>query len=200
MGSYRLAPAFRWQNAVEGDIMRIRLRPVRLSDINVVFRRCMDHLMESKEELFVFTSPDIEAIFTENETNLADLLKREGCDVEQGFGKDLAKASSGDSTREIATTILASAALVAALTPIVLKVLQSLTYKDVVVHEVVLVPVEDSDGNVIKDASGEPVMNWIKRSKILESTRDQNQQEINIKALGFEIEIRSSGSQEIRNA
>jgi hypothetical protein len=53
---------------------------------------------------------------------------------------------------------------------------------------------------VIKDASGEPVMNWIKRSKILESTRDQNQQEINIKALGFEIEIRSSGSQEIRNA
>jgi len=66
--------------------------------------------------------------------------------------------------------------------------------------EVVLVPVEDSDGNVIKDASGEPVMNWIKRSKILESTRDQNQQEINIKALGFEIEIRSSGSQEIRNA
>jgi len=28
MGSYRLAPAFRWQNAVEGDIMRIRLRPV----------------------------------------------------------------------------------------------------------------------------------------------------------------------------
>jgi hypothetical protein len=156
--------------------------------------------MESKEELFVFTSPDIEAIFTENETNLADLLKREGCDVEQGFGKDLAKASSGDSTREIATTILASAALVAALTPIVLKVLQSLTYKDGVVHEVVLVPVEDSDGNVIKDASGEPVMNWIKRSKILESTRDQNQQEINIKALGFEIEIRSSGSQEIRNA
>jgi hypothetical protein len=72
----------------------------------------MDHLMESKEELFVFTSPDIEAILTENETNLADLLKREGCDVEQGFGKDLAKASSGDSTREIATTILASAALV----------------------------------------------------------------------------------------
>jgi hypothetical protein len=31
MGSYRLAPAFRWQNAVEGDIMRIRLRPVRLT-------------------------------------------------------------------------------------------------------------------------------------------------------------------------
>jgi hypothetical protein len=29
MGSYRLAPAFRWQNAVEGDIMRIRLKPVR---------------------------------------------------------------------------------------------------------------------------------------------------------------------------
>ena len=28
MGSYRLAPAFRWQNAVEGDNMRIRLRPV----------------------------------------------------------------------------------------------------------------------------------------------------------------------------
>ena len=148
--------------------------------------------MESKEELFVFTSPDVEAIFTENGTSLADLLKRKGYDVEQGFGKDPTKASSRDSTREIATTILASAALAAALTPIVLKVLQSLTHKDVVVHEVVLVPVEDSAGNVIKDASGEPVMRWVKRSKILESTRDKNQQEIKIKALGFEIEIKNS--------
>ena len=90
----------------------------------------MDNFVELKEELFVFTSPDVDAIFTENRTNLADLLKREGCDVEQGFGKDPEKASSGDSTREIAITILASAALVAALTPIVLKVLQSLTYNN----------------------------------------------------------------------
>jgi hypothetical protein len=37
MGSYRLAPAFRWQNAVEGDIMRIRLRPV---DLTVYLRLC----------------------------------------------------------------------------------------------------------------------------------------------------------------
>jgi hypothetical protein len=154
----------------------------------------MDNLMESKEELFVFTSPDVEAIFTGNKTNLADLLKREGYDVEQGFGKDPAEANSGNSTREIATTILASAALAAALTPIVLKVLQSLTYEDVVVHEIVLVPVEDSAGNVVKDASGEPVMTWIKRSKILESTRDKNQQEIKIKALGFAIEIKSSSN------
>lgn len=150
--------------------------------------------MESKEELFVFTSPDVEAIFTGNRTNLSDLLKREGYDVEQGFGQDPAKASSGDSTREIATTILASAALAAALTPIVLKVIKSLTYKDVVVHEIVLVPVEDSSGNIVKNASGEPVMRWIKQSKILESTRDKNQQEIKIKALGFEIEIKSSDS------
>jgi hypothetical protein len=150
--------------------------------------------MESKEELFVFTSPDVDAIFAENRTSLAYLLKREGCDVEQGFGTDPAKASSGDATREIATTILASAALAAALTPIVLKVLQSLTYKDVVVHEVILVPVEDSAGNVVENACGEPVMQWIKRSKILESTRDKNQQAIKIKALGFEIEIKSSGN------
>ncbi len=148
--------------------------------------------MEQQEELFVFASPDIEAIFTENGTSIVDLLKREGYEVEQGAKQDPAKAASGDSTREIATTILASAALVAALTPLILKVIQSLTYKDIVVHEMVLIPVEDSTGNVVEDIYGKPVLQWVKRSKLLESTREKTQQEIKVKALGFEIQIKNS--------
>jgi len=148
--------------------------------------------MEQQEEFFLFASPDIEAIFADNGTDIVELLKREGCEVERGVAQDPAKANSGDSTREIATIILASAALVAALTPILLKILQSLTYKDVMVHEIMLIPVEDSAGNVVKDAYGEPVLRWVKRSKILESTRDKARQQIKVKALGFEIEIKNS--------
>lgn len=151
--------------------------------------------MEPKEELFVFASTEIETILAENQTSLADLLKREGYDVEKAVREDPASIDSEDKTREITTVLLASAAVIAALTPIVIQVIKSLTYnKDVVVHEKVLVPIEDSAGNVVRDASGEPLLKWEERSKILESTSGTTQNELKIKAFGFEIEIKNSVS------
>ncbi|MBD1806316.1 hypothetical protein H6F98_12755 [Microcoleus sp. FACHB-SPT15] len=148
--------------------------------------------MEGQTELFVLASPEVEDILADNGINLEDLLKREGCAVKEHKGQDPAKLGSGE--KDVAIIILASAALVAALTPILSKAIQSLTYKDVVVYETVLVPVEDSAGNVVRDSSGEPKMQWIRRSKLLESTRDKGQQEIKIKALGFEIEITNTAA------
>lgn len=96
-----------------------------------------------------------------------------------------------DDTRAVATTILASAAVIAALTPVILKIIESLTYK--IVHDTVLVPVEDSSGNVVTDSSGEPKLQWVRKAKFLESSQGNSAQEIKIKALGFEIEIKSKG-------
>jgi len=147
--------------------------------------------MPEQIEAFVFTSTEIQELIIDNELNLVELLQKEGCQVEQGSAADPIMSDT-DSTKEIATTILASAALVGTLTPIILKIIQSLTYKNVVVHETVLIPVEDSAGNILKDASGEPILQWVRQAKILESQAQKVKQEVSIKALGFEIEIKSS--------
>jgi hypothetical protein len=148
--------------------------------------------MEGQTEIFVLASPEVEDILADNGINFEELLKREGCAVKEHKGQDPVQLGSGE--KDVVTIILASAALVAALTPILSKAIQSLTYKDVVVYETVLVPVEDSAGNVVRDSSGQPKMQWIKRSKLLESTRDKGQQGIKIKALGFEIEIKNTAA------
>ncbi|MEL7071719.1 MAG: hypothetical protein AAGN15_24160 [Cyanobacteria bacterium J06581_3] len=148
--------------------------------------------MEEKTTAFVFASSEVQAILADNETNLIELLEREGCEVERGAGQNPSEFSSSGNTKEVVTTILASAALIAVLTPAVIKVIQALTYKSVVVYETVLIPVEDTSGNIVRSSSGEPLLQWVRRSKLLETKTENIQQETTIKALGFEIEVKNS--------
>ncbi len=148
--------------------------------------------MEEQTEAFIFAAPEVEQLLADNGTSIDELLRRQGYEVDRGTtGNPATDADKG--TREIATTILASAALVAAMTPILMKIIQSLTYKGVVVHETVLIPIEDSSGDIISDSDGNAKLQWVRRSKLLESSRDPATQEVKIKALGFEVEIKSLG-------
>ncbi len=92
-------------------------------------------------------------------------------DVRQEFAKDpTADANSG--CKDATSVILASAALVLSITPFLSKIISALSHKRVLVKEKVLVPVEDSSGNVVRDSFGEPILHWLERSRLLESSEE----------------------------
>lgn len=144
--------------------------------------------MEDQTQIFFFLSPDIEELLVDNEIDLIELLQQEGIEVNQDFVKDpTTDAKSGH--KDVTTVILASAALVLAITPIISKVIAALSHKKVVIKELVCVPVEDSGGNVVRDSSGEPILQWVERARILESSKEmRSDTQISLKGpVGLEV-------------
>ena len=139
-------------------------------------------------QAFVFASPEIEELLADNEINLAELLKQEGIQVDKGFAKDpTITAISGQ--KDPTGILIGTAAIIFALTPILSKTITAISRKNVVVHELVCVPVEDSKGNVVQDASGAPVLQWVTRARLLESSKstDSNAQILLKGPVGFEL-------------
>jgi hypothetical protein len=107
---------------------------------------------------------EVEQLLIENETDLVTLLQRSGEDVRKGPG-----SSAGDGRKEPVTILLATAALVVSLTPILTRALGTLSRKRIVITEKVPVAVTDPEGNVVRDASGDPVTHLVDRHRMLES-------------------------------
>ena len=127
--------------------------------------------MKNPTQIFISLSPEIEELLFDNQVDLVELLQQEGMDVRQEFAKDpTADANSGykDATR----VILASAALVLSITPLLSKSISTLSQKTVLVKEKVLVPIEDSSGNVVIDSFGKPIVHWVERPRFLESSEE----------------------------
>ncbi|NEP49827.1 MAG: hypothetical protein F6K65_13845 [Moorea sp. SIO3C2] len=144
--------------------------------------------MEDQIQIFLFISPDIKEILIDNETDLVELLQQEGIEVNQVIAKDpTTDAKSGH--RDVTAVILASAALALAITPIISKLIAALSHKKVVVKELVCVPVEDSLGNVVRDSSGEPILQWVERTRLLESSEEMGSDtQISLKGpVGLEV-------------
>jgi len=144
--------------------------------------------MEDRTQIFVFTSPEIEELLLDNQIDLVALLQREGINVSKGFAKNPASnAKSG--CKDPTTVILASAALILSITPIISKIIASLSHKKVVTYEWQCLPVEDSNGNVVRDDYGKPILQWVERARFLESsTERQSDYQIYLKGpVGLEI-------------
>jgi hypothetical protein len=149
--------------------------------------------MQDQTEIFIFASPEIQELLADNQLDLVELLKQEGIEVGKGFAKD--PTASGDSTQKDPTgIILASAALILAITPLISKVLTALSRRSIVIRELVCVPVEDSNGNVVRDRSGEPLLQWVERSRLLEQSEQlQSATQISLKGpVGLEVSYSDS--------
>lgn len=123
--------------------------------------------MKEETSLFLQVPDEINALLAELGVTWADLLQQEGLEVRQEYQTDPA-ARPGSREKEPVTILLASAGLVMALAPAIARVITSLSRRPVKVTETILVPVEDSKGNVIKDSTGAPVLNWVERTRLLE--------------------------------
>jgi hypothetical protein len=149
--------------------------------------------MEVQQEVFVFLSPEIQELLADNQVDLVDLLRQEGIDVQRGFAQDPTNSADAGH-KEPVTVIIAAAALVVALTPLLTKLIEALSHEAVLVTEQVLVPVEDSQRKVVHDNAGQPVLHWIERSRIVESAEQPREETaVDIKGpLGITIGYKSA--------
>ena len=151
--------------------------------------------MKDQTQIFLFTSPDIKEVLADNKIDLVEILKQEGIQLSQEFAKDPTEnVKSRD--REATAVILASAALILAITPILSKVIAALSHKKVIVKELVCIPVEDSGGNVMKNYHGEPILQWVERTRLLESSEEmRSDTKISLKGpVGLEITYEDSST------
>lgn len=150
--------------------------------------------MQDQAQIFIFTSPEIQELLADNQLDLVELLKQEGFDVSRGFAKDPTD-SVGSTQKDPTGVILASAALILAITPLVSKILTALSRRSVVTRELICIPVEDSNGNILRDRFGEPILQWVERSRVLtaESEGLQSGTQISLKGpVGLEVSYSDS--------
>lgn len=122
---------------------------------------------EEWRQVALFMSPEIEEVLADNGASMVELLQAEGLDLQRSATYPKGVADSG--AKEPVTIILASAAVIAALGPVVTKIISALSRKQVVVTNRVLVPVETTDGKVVCDKEGNPVFQWVDEVSIVES-------------------------------
>jgi hypothetical protein len=141
--------------------------------------------MADEEQVFLFLAPDVRKFFTDNDISFTDVLRRAGVTSPLRHGQD--PTETGRGTKEPATILLASAAVIVAATPILRQLIHNLTGRNVVVSERRLVPVEDTKGNVVCDSQGTPVLHWVELPKGLLS--EAPSQITKIKGFGIEISL-----------
>jgi len=124
--------------------------------------------LKDDHSFVLLPSPELDAFLDENGTDLVEILGNEGIVVGRSRTADPA-GTAGARDKDPVSILVASAGVALALVPALTRILSALTHKKVVVKEMILVPVEDSKGNVVRDAAGNPALHWVERTRMLES-------------------------------
>jgi hypothetical protein len=151
--------------------------------------------VEGQGELVILASPEIRELLVDNEVDIVELLRAEGLEVRRGSASE-GISDAEDGLKEPVTILLASAAVIASLTPIISRIISSLTHKRVITKERVLVPVEDSKGEIIRDTAGNPILHWVERARLLESASSHDHTSLKVEGpAGLTINFEASGDQ-----
>jgi hypothetical protein len=134
-------------------------------------------------DIYVFLSAEATQALADNGTTLSELLaKREGLQVQETWGIDPTNSHTS-STRDAATILIATSALVAALTPAITRAIEALTGGRTMVKEMTLEPAPAADPSAA-GFSAPKILRWVERPLNTELT---------IKGpLGIEISSRSN--------
>ncbi len=152
--------------------------------------------MEDKVAIFVFTSSGVDELLMNYETDIVELLRRKGVDVQRISVPDPAQIEElGEkSASKLVIGVSAAALLSVSLAPLMAEVMQDLS-PDVIVRERIYEPALDSKGNVIRDNTGQPVYKWIDREEYSHTTSipDKSNEQVNLKTpIGISILIKKS--------
>jgi hypothetical protein len=146
---------------------------------------------DERFEVSFFLDPGIERLLIENGTDVPSLLRRKGLDVQRASGS-LAVQPTGE--REPVTVLLATAAVIAAMTPTLREVIRTLARRDILITEREAVPLLDGNGEVIRDRDGRERVEWVERQRLL--PRDagpiEATEKYGIKGFGIELSYESS--------
>ncbi|MEV4516932.1 hypothetical protein AB0K00_49260 [Dactylosporangium sp. NPDC049525] len=143
-------------------------------------------------DVYVLIKPEVATLLADNGVALTDLLAREGQAVPATTGSD--PSSGADGTKDVLLVLLGVSALVTSLTPVIIRAINRLTRRPVLVREMVLVAVEDSEGRTVPGADGQPILHWVERARFVTPDDGQVAERLHgsVKALGVEIALESS--------
>jgi hypothetical protein len=152
-------------------------------------------IMTDLLEVAISASAEVDEVLADNGTDIITLLRKEGIEVQRGISTVATPEDSG--LKEPVTIILATAALIATLTPVITKAINALSRKQIVITTTVLAPVETSDGRVVCDADGNPILQRVEKTEILEgATRPADSMSVSIETpigLKFSFKAESHG-------
>jgi hypothetical protein len=137
-------------------------------------------------ELYLLASREVQEALADNNIDITELLRSEGLQVATRQVTDPSSAARG-AKEPVTLIILATSGAALALTPLLQRVLATLTRKRVLVTEKVLIPVEDSGHQVVLDENGHPILQWIDRARFVESGIDVPHHKIAIQGQGLAI-------------
>ena len=120
-----------------------------------------------KEPIYISLSSEVEGLLSENGIDLAEELRKQGLEIEARQGQIPGSVSDGD-TREVVLIILASAALVGAVSMGISKIVRALSDRGTLVCEGEYVPVTSPSGEVVKDEKGDPVLQYVERHRYVQ--------------------------------
>jgi hypothetical protein len=146
----------------------------------------MSHTDDTSDQqrVYVYASPEIQKLLENYETDFAELLRREGKTVKQEVARDpVASADDPNASRDVVTVLVASAAVAAVLTPTIRHAIEVLANKPIIIERVSYKPVEDSSGNVVRDSQGEPILQRVYDTEVInppQSGGDNTLVEINM--------------------
>jgi hypothetical protein len=150
----------------------------------------MDH-----DRMYIEFDPQIEALLADNHIDIASVLRGAGLDIRLDRTAQPVNAVSS-STKDPATVLIASAAVLLAATPILREIIQSIARRPIVVKQRKLVPVEDSKGQVMVGKNNQPILHWVDVTEVSTQTNpSSDQQTVNVKGpLGIQISYESKPS------
>jgi hypothetical protein len=120
-----------------------------------------------KEPIYISLSPEVEGFLAENGIDLAEELTKQGLEIEARPGQ-LPGTVAGGETREVVLVILASAALVGAVSMGISKIIRALSDRGTLVSEGEYVPVTSPSGDVVKDEKGKPILQYRERHRYVQ--------------------------------
>jgi hypothetical protein len=151
----------------------------------------LEVLVDEQSSIYLFLAPELEALLADYNTDIPELLQHEGIVVARGFAANPV-TDERSRQKDPALIILASAALIVSLTPILTRALEKLAARPVLVREQILVPVEDSKGNVLYNSQGEPMLRLEDRARYVEANSPRDKVKANIQGLGLSVNFDSS--------
>jgi hypothetical protein len=141
------------------------------------------------EGLYIVLSAELNRLLSENSVSLTDILaKGHFSAADASIVSNPAASQQG--VKEVATIILASAAAVAALTPLITRVVRLYTQRPIVVEDTELVPIYHEDGRPVFRSSGELLLQWQRKKRLLQPRQDDSvQTAATVKGYGIEFTV-----------
>jgi len=140
------------------------------------------------ENKYIILSADVQRLLAENNVGLSDILAQAALDPKEV--REVSNPATPEAgAKETVTLILASAAAVAALTPLFTRLVQLYTHRPIVVEETELTAVLDGQGKPVTGPSGDPVLHWQRKKRLLEPQQPIEQSKSTIKGFGIEIAV-----------